>query len=78
MGVHRSAIRERDRLDAIATKAVNSVRKDKERVRRDARLIAKIKAGSLPYGPAIMSWASRQLGKPASRITQDEIHTLVG
>ncbi|MFQ5412946.1 MAG: hypothetical protein ACE5E6_00665 [Phycisphaerae bacterium] len=77
MGVHRSELRERRRLDAIATRVVNRGHKDKERARRDARMCAKVQAGSLPYGPGVMSWASRYLDKPSSHITQADLNGLV-
>ncbi len=72
----------RDRLDtrlsdALVTKGKNTVVKTKERARRDERMTAKLKAGSLPYAPAVMSWLSGKLGKPASRIVQEEVNTLL-
>ena len=49
MGLGRKALNTRDRMDALETNARNRIVKDKERARRDARMMAKIKAGSLPY-----------------------------
>lgn len=77
MGMHRSALRRRRRSDAAETKARNCVGKAKERLRRNARMIEKLKAGSLPYTPTAMSWLSRELGKKASRITPDDVRTFV-
>ncbi len=68
----------RDRLDtrqkdAAAQKQVNAVRKQAERIRRDARMMDVIKTGRLPYTPDVMSWLSRKLDKPSSRITAADI-----
>ena len=62
--------------DAAETRAVNKTRKIPERARRDARMMAKVKAGSLPYTPQVMSWLSRKLDKPSSKITQADIKSL--
>ena len=77
MGIHRSAIRRRTRTDAAETKLRNRVVKEAERTRRDKRMIAKIKEGNLPYAPAVMSWLSRNLDKKSSRITPEDIKSLV-
>ena len=77
MGIHRSHLRRRTRQDHAATKIVNRVYKDKERVRRDARIIEKIKTGELPYTPMVMSWLSRKLDKPSSAITEADVKKLV-
>ena len=62
--------------DAAETREVNKTRKIPERARRDARMMAKVKAGSLPYTPQVMSWLSRQLDKPSSKITEADIKSL--
>lgn len=62
--------------DAIATKLVNRARKEKERSRRDARMIAKLKSCSPPYAASVMSWLSGKLDKKARRITADDIKSL--
>lgn len=77
MGIHRSAIRRRDREDAAATKIVNRKRKLAERDRRRDRMVDTVKAGQLPYSPAVMSWLSRGIGKPASKLTQEEVNQFV-
>lgn len=77
MGIHRSALRRRRRTDAAATKVRNNVDKSAERARRDERMVAKIKDGSLPFAPAVMSWLSRSLDKKSSRITQDDVKRLI-
>jgi hypothetical protein len=65
-----------ERMDAIETKAKNVVHKDKERGRRDTRMLATIKGAGLPFAPAVMSWLSRKLDKPATRITPEDIKAL--
>ncbi len=71
----------RDRLDgrlakAIKTRRRNSPLKTKERSRRAANMIALIKRSKPPYTPAVMSWLSRQLGKPATKITPQDIKAI--
>ena len=71
----------RDRLDsrlakAIKTRRQNSPLKTKERSRRAANMIALIKRSKPPYTPAVMSWLSRQLGKPAKKITPQDIKAI--
>ena len=77
MGIHRSALARRRRNDAIETRAENRIVKTAERARRDGRMQVKIKAGTLPYAPPVMSWLSRTLDKPASRITAEDVKKLL-
>jgi hypothetical protein len=77
MGIHRSALKRRRRSDAAETRARNSLVKVKERARRDARMLEKVRGGTLPFTPTVMSWLSRRLGKNSSRITPDDIKILV-
>lgn len=75
-------IRRRQRLDGRAAAArvqrrANAIRKQKERARRDARMMAVVQDGDLPYTPDVMSWLSRRLGKPASTIATGDLTTLV-
>lgn len=77
MGIHRSAIRRQRRTDAAETKVENRFVKTKERVRRDARMLEKIKGGDLPYTPPVMSWLSREIGKRSTLITTDDIKSLI-
>jgi len=58
-------------------KARNRILKANERARRDARMIAKLRAGSLPYTPAVMSWLSRRLDKRAANMTQADVQTVL-
>ena len=76
MGMHRTHRRHMERQDAIETKGVNRVFKSKERIRRDERMLATVKDAKPPYAPAVMSWLSRQLDKPAGKITSGDIKTL--
>jgi len=77
MAMRRSVRKRLDQLDATNTRAKSRIVKGKERARRDARMAEKLRAGELPYGPAVMSWLSRQLDKKSSRITQDDVKTLL-
>lgn len=77
MALKRGLQKRLTRMDALAARARNRVRKDKERTRRDARMMESLNAGSLPYSPAVMSWLSRKLGKRASKITSDDIKILL-
>ncbi|MFW5882026.1 MAG: hypothetical protein ACOCVS_00170 [Planctomycetota bacterium] len=77
-------LRRKTRLDSRRenqrnTRLANGVRKRKERSRRDARMIAVIKASSgVDLAPPVQSWVAVQLGKPYSRATPDEIRALAG
>lgn len=77
MKVTRSMFQAYRQKDAIETKARNKRKKEPERVRRDARMVTQIKAGSLPYTPDVMSWLSRKLDKPARKITDADVKTLL-
>ena len=77
MKITRKLRRHHRRTDALETRAENHALKTKERARRDARMIERIKGGSLPYSPDVMSWLSRKLQARSSRITQDQIKTLL-
>lgn len=73
----RSETMRLDLLDARATKAVNRISKQGERARREVRMHEKLKSGSLPYSPNIMSWLSRQLDKQSSKITTEDVKKIV-
>ncbi|MCO6437698.1 MAG: hypothetical protein J5J06_11465 [Phycisphaerae bacterium] len=76
---YRRAVRFALRLkDSRETRAVNSIRKAKERSRRDARMLEMLRNQKEPYSPAVMSWLSRRLDKPSSRITSQDIQSLLG
>lgn len=55
----------------------NALRKTRERVCRDARMLDAIKSGSLPYLPWVMSWLSDKLEKRSTRITQADVEKVV-
>ncbi len=63
-------------IDHAHAKAVNHKAKSRERIRRDARMLATVKSGSLPFTPDVMSWLSRKLEKAASKITDADLKTL--
>ena len=74
--------RRRDRLNKrlarqITTRRENSLRKAMESDRRDQQMLAILKKGSTNLTPGMMSWVSEKLGKRASKITQDDIKSLV-
>lgn len=76
MGLKRWKRLHRRRMDAIETKQHNTIHKHKERARRDARMLGIVREGSLPYTPDVMSWLSRQLDKPAGKITAEDLARL--
>ena len=61
---------------AKAAKPAKAAKKGKEADRRDARMAAVVKAGSPPYTPDVMSWLSRKLEKPSSKITAADVSKL--
>ena len=64
-------------MDMKLSRRKNGVVKKKERLRREARVLAIVKQSKLPYIPSVMSWLSEQLGKPSTRITQEDIDGLL-
>ena len=77
MGARRIR-REQRQVDQAASRLENGIRKGKERDRRDVRMKALVKAGSAPYTPTIRSWLSTKLGKPATRITPEDVQKVLG
>jgi len=72
----------RNRLDkrlnnAKVTRQNNSLVKDSERERRKKGMLVLLQKGQLPYTPGVMSWLSSELGKKASRITPEDVKTLL-
>jgi len=72
----------RDRLDgrtmnAEATRKINSLKKYRERCRREEFMLGFIKSGKMPYTPGIMSWITAKLGKKASQVTKSDIKALL-
>lgn len=64
---------DRNRVNGRVTRAANSLLKRKERANRDKRMAALIQKGTFPYVPAVMSWLSEKLGKPASQIKPEDV-----
>ena len=77
MPIGRAGKLRRRMLDAVVTKLENREVKDKERIRRRNRMVASLRAGSLPYAPPVMSWLSRELDKKPARITQADVQSLL-
>ena len=77
MGARRIR-REQRRFDMAESRKRNGVRKTAERGRRDKRMTDLVKAGKLPYTPAVMSWLSSQLDKPGRLITKEDVDRLLG
>lgn len=75
MGARRIR-REQRQFDMKQSRLLNGVLKVKERKNRDARMLAIIKKGKLPYLPSVMSWISGQLDKPSRLVTQAEVDGL--
>ena len=70
----RAALR---KLKASRARKRNSPSNAREVARRDARMLAKVRSGSLPYTSAVMSWLSRRLDKPATRILPADVKALL-
>ena len=77
MGLHRTHRKHLDQMDALHTKARNRIFKDRERARRDERMVDAVRAGKLPYAPTVMSWLSRKLDKPSTKITSADVKALL-
>ncbi|MBI3407400.1 MAG: hypothetical protein HY040_03465 [Planctomycetes bacterium] len=75
MGARRIR-REQRQADMKASRLDNGVLKEKERERRDARMLDIIKKGKLPYLPSVMSWLSARLDKPSRLITPTDVEKL--
>lgn len=76
--ITRAGRRRHMQIDATFAKTRNRKSKAKERARRDGRMTALVRGGSLPFPPHIMSWLSRKLGKPSSKIVQADLASLAG
>jgi hypothetical protein len=61
---------------ARLAKPAKAAKKNAASARRDARMTAVVKAGPPPYTPDVMSWLSRKLDKPSSRITAEDVRKL--
>jgi hypothetical protein len=67
---------DRARDNAAISRSVNGALKRKEKANRMKRMKILINSGSYPFTPAIMSWVSTQLGKPATQCSAEECKTL--
>lgn len=76
MGARRIR-REQRRVDMARSRHVNGIRKANERERRRQRMLDLIQKSSPPYAPAVLSWMSSELGKPSSRITPEDVQSLL-
>lgn len=76
MGARRIR-RDQRRADMAESRTVNGHLKARERERRQTRMLGLLKAGKYPYTPSIMSWVSRQLDKPSTKITSADVTSLV-
>ena len=75
MGARRIRRNQR-RFDMAQSRTINGHLKERERERRQLRMVQLIKAGKFPYIPSVMSWVSRELGKPTAKITQSDVTKL--
>ena len=76
MGARRIR-REQRQIDMKESRHRNGILKVKERVRRDKRMADLVRKGKPPYTPSVLSWLSIQLGKPAGKITEEDVKKLV-
>jgi hypothetical protein len=76
MGARRIR-REQRRFDMWQSRRENGMKKDKERIRRDQRMKEIIQTGKFPYTPAVMSWLSAKLDRPATRIQPADVEKLL-
>lgn len=74
---HRSIRLTNLRATRIATRKANAPAKSKAADRRAARhRIALTNATGTDLNPAVKSWVAKQVGKPFSKVTAEEIATL--
>ncbi len=76
MGARRIR-REQRQFDQRLSRRVNGLKKMAERERRAARMKEIIGKSKFPYTPAVMSWLSVQLDKPASKIQPADVEGLL-
>jgi hypothetical protein len=76
MGARRIR-REQRRFDMATSRRENGARKTGERERRDRRMLEIVRKGKLPFIPAVMSWLSTTLDKPAKQIVQSDVDKLL-
>src|SRR5688500_14108323 len=76
MGARRIR-REQRRFDQNLSRRVNGMKKDNERERREIRFQELLKKAKFPYTPTLRNWLSETLGKPSSRITEDDVKKIL-
>jgi hypothetical protein len=76
MGARRIR-REQRQSDQKLSRHENGILKDKERARRDHRMVGIIKKSKFPYTPSVLSWLSVQLDKPGAKITEADVKQLI-
>jgi hypothetical protein len=76
MGARRIR-RDQRQVDQAKSRLKNGILKVKERERRDKRMKQLVKSGKPPYTPAVRSWLSEKLDKPATRVTQEDVNALL-
>ncbi len=79
MHCHRSVRLTNLRKTKAETRVRNRPGKIKARMRRDANIIAKLKAAKpgTGYSAEVQSWISAKLDKPFTKVTPDEIKSLI-
>jgi hypothetical protein len=77
MGARRIR-REQRQQDMAESQIRNGIVKEKERARRNQRMVETLQKGKLPFGRHVMSWLSAQLDKPSTRITQADVDKFLG
>ncbi|NOT00626.1 MAG: hypothetical protein HOP29_08365 [Phycisphaerales bacterium] len=76
-GKTRAEARAYNMATAKRVKAENRLRKDKRRLVRDAWMLDRIRSGGLPFTPNVMSWLALKLDKKSTRITDDDVKSLL-
>jgi len=76
MGMRRMGSSQRARSRA-KTRKRNGLRKTRERISRDRRVLEMIQGKFLPFEPWVMSYFNAQLGKPTWAITPADVEQAV-
>ena len=76
MGIRHERLEMR-KAKAIKIRRRNSPIKTRQRQRRETVMLALLKRSQPPYTPAMLSWLSRKLEKPARQITSKNIKALL-
>ena len=76
MGIRHERLEFR-KAKAIKIRRRNAPVKAAERLRRETAMLARLRRSQPPYTPAMLSWLSRKLDKPASQITPKDIKALL-